>query len=255
MSSSIEESHMQHDMLINLCAGRKRLRHVVATIGLSATLLLPGVVASASLQDFTNQESATALREALVVGARRAVETLGRTNGYLGDPQVKIPLPSKFARVERALRTVGMGKQVDNLVTTMNRAAEAAVPEATSLLVDSARKMSVQDAKDILTGGDDAATLYFKRTTSDKLAERFLPIVKRATAQAKVAESYNKFAGSAASFGLIDKKNADLDGYITQKALDGLFLKMAEEEKAIRKDPVRAGTDIVKRVFGAMRLQ
>jgi len=246
---------MQHDMLINLCARRKSLRQVMATVGLSATLLLPGVAASAGLKDFTNQESATALREALVVGAKRAVETLGKPNGYLGDPSVKIPLPPKFTRVERALRTVGMGKQVDNLVTTMNRAAEAAVPEATSLLVDAARKMSIQDAKDILSGGDDAATQYFKRTTSDKLSERFLPIVKRATAQVKVAESYNKFAGSAASFGLIDKKNADLDGYITQKALDGLFVKMADEEKAIRKDPVRAGTDIVKRVFGAMRLQ
>ena len=181
---------------------RRELQHAVATIGLSATLLLPGVAASASLHEFTDQESATALREALVVGARRAVETLSRRNGYLGDPQVKIPLPSKFTRVERALRSVGMGKQVD-----------------------------------------------------DELMERFLPLVKRATAQVKVAESYNKFAGSAASFGLIDKKSADLDSYITQKALDGLFLKMAEEEKAIRKDPVHAGTDIVKRVFGAMRLQ
>jgi len=241
---------MQNDMVISLFAFRKRL-HACVVAGI---LLVPGVAGAVTLQSLTDREAAAGLREALVVGSRRAVETLGRLDGYYGDPRVRIALPPRLMRAERALRTMGMGRQVDNFVMTMNRAAEEAVPEATALLVDAARKMSVQDAKGILTGGDDAATQYFRRTTSASLAERFLPIVKRATAQVKVAESYNRFAGSAASMGLIDKKDADIDQYITQKALDGLFLKMAEEEKAIRKDPVRAGTDLVKRVFGTVRL-
>jgi len=237
----------QH-MLINLRASRKRLHRFAAIC--ACVLLLPGVSVAVSLRDLTDRETAAGLREALVVGSRRAVEVLGRTDGFLGDPTVKIGLPPKLTRVERALRTVGLGKRVDELVTTMNRAAEAAVPEASALLVDAARKMSVQDAKDILTGESDAATQYFRRTTSEQLAARLLPIVKRATARTKVSESYNKFAGGAASMGLIDKKEADLDGYITQKTLDALFLKIADEEKAIRKDPMRAGTSIVKRVFG-----
>lgn len=239
---------MPQHMLINLRASRKHLRGFAAIC--ACALLLPGVSVAVSLRDLTDRETAAGLREALVVASRRAVETLGRKDGFLGDPAVKIGLPPKLSRVERALRTVGMGKRVDELVTTMNRAAEAAVPEASALLVDAARKMSVQDAKGILTGESDAATQYFRRTTSEQLAARLLPIVKRATAQTKVAESYNKFAGSAASMGLIDKKDADLDAYITQKALDAVFLKMADEERAIRKDPVRAGTSIVKRVFG-----
>ncbi len=241
--------HLHNDMVINLPGWRKW--RTCAVLGAMA-LLLPSVSGAVGWQELSDGEAAAGLREALVVGAKRAVQTLGTANGYLGDPQVKIALPPKLARAERGMRTVGMGRHVDNLVMTMNRAAEAAVPEATTLLVDAARKMSVQDAKGILSGGNDAATQYFKRTTSDKLAERFLPIVKRATAQTKVAESYNKFAGSAASMGLINKKDADLDSYITQKALDGLFLKMAEEEKAIRKDPLRAGASIVKRVFSAI---
>ncbi len=245
---------MPHHMLMNLVAARKRLQRHSAVLS-ACMLLLPGVSVAVRLQDLTDRETAAGVREALVAGSRRAVDVLGRTDGFLGDPTVKIGLPPKLARVERALRSVGMGKQVDELVTTMNRAAEAAVPEAKALLIDAARKISVQDAKGILTGASDAATQYFRRTTSDQLAERLLPIVKRATARTKVAESYNKFAGSAASMGVIDKKDADLDRYITQKALDGLFLKMADEERAIRKDPVRAGTSLVKRVFGAVRPQ
>ena len=116
----------------------------------------------------------------------------------------------------------------------MNRAAEEAVPEAKTLLVAAVKKMSVEDAKGILTGGDNAATEYFRSTTSDALTARFLPIVKKATAKVRLAETYNNFAGKAAGFGLLDKKDANLDSYVTQKALDGLFLMMAEEEKAIR---------------------
>jgi hypothetical protein len=147
---------------------------------------------------------------------------------------------------------MGMGKQADELVLRMNRAAEAAVPEAKTLLVDAVKKMSVQDAKNILTGGDDAATQYFRKVTSAPLADRFLPIVKQATDSVALAQQYNKFADAGARFGLIKKDQANLEQYVTQKALDGLYLMMAEEEKAIRKDPLTASTGLIKKVFGAL---
>ncbi|HEY3326490.1 MAG TPA: DUF4197 domain-containing protein, partial [Novimethylophilus sp.] len=149
-------------------------------------------------------------------------------------------------------RMMGMGKQADELVLRMNRAAEAAVPEAKTLLVDAVKKMSVQDAKNILTGGDDAATQYFRKVTSAPLADRFLPIVKQATDSVALAQQYNKFADAGARFGLIKKDQANLEQYVTQKALDGLYLMMAEEEKAIRKDPLTASTGLIKKVFGAL---
>jgi hypothetical protein len=146
----------------------------------------------------------------------------------------------------------GMGKQADQLVETMNHAAENAVAEAKPILVDSIKKMSVQDAKGILTGGDDSVTQYFKRTSTEQLTAKFMPIVKKETGKLQLAEQYNKFAGKAASAGLIDKKDADIDSYVTQKAMDGLFLMIAEEEKKLRSNPVGAGSDLLKKVFGAL---
>jgi hypothetical protein len=145
-----------------------------------------------------------------------------------------------------------MKKQADKLIETMNRAAESAVVEAKPILVNAVKNMSFDDAKTILTGGDDAATQYFKRTTSAPIAEKFLPIVKQATAKVQLAEKYNQYAGKAAGFGLIDDKDADLDSYVTQKALDGLFLMIAEQEKAIRKDPIGTGSSLLQTVFGAL---
>ena len=150
------------------------------------------------------------------------------------------------------MRNFGMSKQADELILTINRAAEAAVPEAKTLLVDAVRKMSVQDAKGILTGGQDSATQYFKRTTSEQLRARFLPIVQKATAKVQLAEKYNEYAEKGAKFGVIRKEDANLDNYVTQKALDGLYLMIAEEEKAIRKDPVSAAGNLARKVFGAL---
>ena len=127
------------------------------------------------------------------------------------------------------------------------------MPEAKALLVDSVRRMSVQDAKAILTGGQDSATQFFKRTTSDQLRAKFLPIVKRATERVKLAQKYDEYAGKGVQFGLVKKEHANLDDYVTQKALDGLFFMVAEEEKKIRQDPVKAGSDIVRKVFGALK--
>jgi hypothetical protein len=150
------------------------------------------------------------------------------------------------------MRRFGMGRYADELVLTMNRAAEAAVPEARQLLVDSVRRMTVQDAKGILQGGDTAGTAYFRRSSEAQLRKRFLPIVKQATAQVGLAQQYNAYAERGVAFGLVKKEHANLDDYVTQKALDGLFLRVAEEEKKIRRDPVGAGTAIIKKVFGAL---
>ena len=151
------------------------------------------------------------------------------------------------------MRRFGMGRYADDLVLSMNRAAEAAVPEAKTLLVGAVKKMSVEDAKGILTGGDTAGTAYFRRTTEEQLRARFLPIVSKATARVKLAEKYNEYADKGARLGLVSKEDANLDAYVTQKALDGLFLVIAAEEKKIRKDPVGSASSIIRKVFGALR--
>jgi hypothetical protein len=217
-----------------------------------AALLFAATAHALSLDALSNKDASGGLKEALTQGAGKAVAALGRTDGFLGNPKVKIPLPDSLKQVEGMMRTFGLGKQADELVTAMNRAAEAAVPEARTLLVNSVKQMSVQDAKGILSGGDDAATQYFKRTTSGPLAEKFRPIVKKAMQKVKLAEKYDQFAGKAAQFGLIKDEDAHLDNYVTQKTLDGLYLMIAEEEKSIRKDPVSAAGSLARKVFGAL---
>lgn len=220
--------------------------------GILATLALSASAHALSLDDLSNKDTAGGLKEALTQGAGKAVDMLGKTDGFLGNPKVKIPLPESLEKAESVMRKLGMGKYADELITTMNRAAEAAVPEAKKLLVDSIKKMSVEDAKGILTGGDNAATEYFRRTTSTQLAEKFKPIIQKAIAKVKLAKTYDKFAGKAANFGLIEEKDTHLDNYVTEKALDGLYLMIAEEEKAIRKNPVAAAGSLAKKVFGAL---
>ena len=217
-----------------------------------AAMLAAGALHAASLAELSNQQTVQGLKEALIQGADRAVAQLGATDGFLGNAQVKIPLPDSIRRAERVMRMMGMGAQADELVTSMNRAAEMAVKEAKPLLVDAVKRMSVQDAKGILTGGDDAATQYFRRATSTALTQKFLPIVKQMTARVNLAQLYNQYAGQAAAFGLIDAKDANLDDYVTRKSLDGLFFVIAEQERAIRKDPVGSASKIVREVFGAI---
>ena len=207
---------------------------------------------AAGLEDISQQDSSGALRQALPQGASAAVAGLGRPDGFLGNPKVKIPLPESLQKAEKLMRKLGMGKRADELITTMTRAAEAAVPEAKELLVNSVKQMTLQDAKAILTGGDDSAPQYFKRTTSAPLAEKFLPIVKKATEKVKLAEKYNRYAKQASKLGLLDEKDASLEDYVTQKALDGLFLMIAEEERAIRKNPLGQASSLLQKVFGAL---
>jgi hypothetical protein len=174
-------------------------------------------------------------------------------NGYFGNPKVRIPLPPSLQRIERGLRAFGLKREADDLVLAMNRAAEAAVPEARQLLAESVRKMTIQDAKGILAGGDTAATEYFKRTTQGALTQRFLPVVKRATERVDLAQKYNAVAGQGLALGLIEEEQASIERYVTVKALDGLYFVIGEQEKALRRDPVAATSEIVRRVFGAVR--
>ena len=205
-----------------------------------------------SISDLSNTEATNGLKAALIQGAEKAVSKLGATDGFFGNKEVKIPLPDALKKAEKGMRVLGMGKQADELVLKMNRAAEAAVPEAKALLVDSVKKMSVADAKAILAGGDDAATQYFKKTTSAPMAEKFLPIVKKATENVKLAQQYNKFSEMGNKFGLVKKEQVNLEQYVTQKTLDGVYLMMAKEEAAIRKDPVGQSSSLLKKVFGAL---
>ena len=222
-------------------------------LALFVVLVMPGAAAAASLADFSNRDVVAALKEALTKSSHAAVSRLGVENGFFGDERVKIPLPDSLKRAERVMRSIGMGKQADDLLLRMNRAAEAAVPEARALLVDAVKNMSIQDAKSVLTGGDDAETQYFRRTTSEPLAQKFLPIVRDAMNKVKLAEAYDQFAERGRRFGLVKEEDANLERYITRKALDGLFLVIAEEEKKIRQDPVGTASSIIKKVFGALR--
>jgi hypothetical protein len=220
---------------------------------LAAVLVAWSAAAPAQLEGISRQDATSALRAALEKGSLAAVAALGRTDGFLGNPQVRIPLPESAQRAERLMRRFGMGKYADELVVTMNRAAEAAVPEARTLFVDSVRKMSVQDAKGIITGGDTAGTEYFRRTTRDQLHKRFLPIVENATAKVQLAQKYDQYADKAVAVGMLNREDANLDEYVTQKALDGLYLMVGEEEKKIRKDPAGAGSSIIRKVFGVLQ--
>jgi hypothetical protein len=209
--------------------------------------------ALAQLERFTRSDATAALRTALEQGSQAAVKALGRPDGFLGNAKVRIPLPDSAQRAEKLMRRLGMGDYADELIVTLNRAAEQAVPEARQLLLDSVRKMSVRDAKEILTGGDTSATDYFRRTTRTALHGRFLPIVRSATARVQLARTYDRYAGTAARVGLLRGEDADLDEYVTQKALDGLYVMVAEEEKNIRAHPLETGSSIVRKVFGALQ--
>ena len=211
------------------------------------SLLLP---LSAQAADVSGAEASSGLKETLTRGAEIAVDQLGKPNGFMGDARVKIPLPDSVRKGEKLLRTLGAGKYADELVETMNRAAELAVVEAKPILINAVKNMSFEDARGILAGGDDAATQYFKRVTTTDLTSKFLPAVKEATAKVQLADKYNKYAGKAAKFGVLDEKDADLDQYVTRKTLDGLFLMVAEQEKSIRKDPISTGSALLKKIFG-----
>jgi hypothetical protein len=199
--------------------------------------------------DPSNADAAAGIRVALERGANAAVGALGRPDGFLGNPQVKIPLPGHLEDAAKVLRFTGQQRRVDELVTAMNRAAEAAVPEAKPMLVAAVKSLTVSDARAIVTGGDDSVTRFFADKTRAPLAERFLPIVKRHTESVDLAGRYNAVAGQAAQAGLLHGDAATVERYVTGKALDGLYFMIGEEEKKIRRDPIATGSAILSRAF------
>jgi hypothetical protein len=212
---------------------------------------LAGLSAATGAHAALNEtDAASGIRVALERGAEAAVKGLGRTDGFLGNPKVRIPLPGYLEDAAKLMRTLGQGKRVDELVTAMNRAAEAAVPEARTLLVNTVKQISVEDALRIVKGGDTAVTDFFARKTRTPLGEKFLPIVTQATERVSLADKYNRVAGKAQGLGLVKPEDANVQQYVTRKALDGLYLMIAEEEKKIRADPVGTGSAILKKVFG-----
>ncbi|WP_439520984.1 DUF4197 domain-containing protein [Hydrogenophaga sp.] len=206
-----------------------------------------------SLSDLSNQDASQGIKVALEKGALAAVALLGRTDGFLGNPKVRIPLPGFLEDASRLLKFTGQGKRVDELVTSMNRAAEAAVPMGKDLLVGAVKSMSVTDAKNILSGGDNSVTQFFAEKTRNPLGEKFLPIVTRATEKVGLANQYNRVAGKAAGIGLVKSEDANIQRYVTGKSLDGLYTIIGEEERKIRQDPVGTGSAILKKVFGTLK--
>lgn len=215
--------------------------------------------ATGSTRNTTRQVSdndiASGLKEALGKGVKFAVNSLGKPNGYLGNPRVKIPLPNSLKKLERGLRVAGQGRAVDEFVASMNNAAEKAVPVAIDVFIDAIKQMTFDDARQILfSGQDDSATMFFRRTSEETLRGKFRPIVEDFTAKTGVTSKYKTMIGRAGfAAALLGKDATDLDGYVTQKALDGLFLLVADEEKKIRKNPLGRTTDLLRKVFGILR--
>lgn len=195
-------------------------------------------------------DASMGVKAALERGALAAVGLLGRSDGFLNNPQVKIPLPGFLADAAKLLKFTGQQKRVDELVVAMNRAAEAAVPEAKTLLVDAVKSMSVQEGLKIVQGGDTSVTQFFAGKTRAPLSVKFLPIVTQATEKVSLAEKYNAVAGKVSNLGLVKKEDANIQSYVTRKALDGLYFVIGEEEKKIRRDPIGTGSDILRKVFG-----
>jgi Protein of unknown function (DUF4197) len=219
---------------------------------LLASFLIFSTTLASGADVLSNEDISGGVKQLLDQSASAAVDKLGVPNGFLDNRKVRITLPGPLQKAEGVMRGLGMNKAVDNLIGSMNHAAEAAAAEAKPVLLEAVQKMSLEDARKILTDGDDAATQYFRNTTSDALAQKFLPIVKNATEQAGVLKKYNEFAGKGAKLGLIAEKDANVENYITRKTLDGIYLMMAEEERAIRSDPIGQAKEL-QNVFSGLK--
>lgn len=206
-----------------------------------------------SLADLSNTDASKGLKVALEKGASAVILQLGAVDGFLGNEKVRITLPGYLEDAAKLMRTFGQGGKVDELVTSMNRAAEAAIPMAKDVLMKAVQGMSVQDAKGILAGGDTAVSQFFAEKTRAPLGTKFLPIVTQATSKVGLADKYNQVAGRASELGLLKKEDANIQQYVTGKSLDGLYFMIGEEEKKIRQNPVAYGSSILSKVFGTLR--
>lgn len=231
------------------------LKSAGGLFGESGSASAPTAVVAPGLSD---GQIGAGLREALSVGAERAVALLGRQGGFLDDPSVRVPLPGMLDTAARGLRAAGQGSYVDEFETAVNRAAEQAVPQTLDIVKQTVRDMTLQDVRGILGGGDDAATRFLRERAGGPLREAVMPIVAQATDQAGATAAYKALraradqalGGFGALGGLVDTGALDLDAYVTDKTLDGLFLKLAEEERRIRENPVARSTELLKTVFG-----
>jgi len=200
----------------------------------------------------SNDEMISGLKEALGKGTQYAVDNLGKEGGFLNNARVRIPMPKSLSWVEKTLRALRQDKLADEFVASMNHAAERAVPEAAAVFGAAIQQMTLEDARGILNGPDDAATQYFRKTSSAALTEKMRPIVEQATAATGVTASYKNMMSRAGGMtSLLSSSATDLDGYVTAKTLDGLFLMVAEEEKRIRENPLARSTELLKKVFGS----
>jgi len=210
---------------------------------------------SGSLSALSQDQVAQALKQALSIGVQTAITNLGRTGGYLSNSQVRIPMPEKLQTVEKTLRKLKQDKYADEFVVTMNHAAEQAVGQALPIFTDALRTMTVEDAKALVMGGDDSATQFFRRKGEKQIQEKMLPIVKEATEKTGATSAYKKLVekagGSTGFLGLINNYSVDVDAYVSEKATDGLFKMVAEEEKRIRENPAARTTELLDKVFGA----
>lgn len=228
------------------------IRRSMRLTALCISLALSTSVMALSLGNLSQTEAAGGLKDALIQGAQIAVEQLGTPGGFSDNPQVRIELPGNLGKAAKAMKMFGKGAQVEALENSMNQAAEAAVPQAQAILVDAVKKMTVADAKGILAGGEDSATQYLDKSSREQIRAKFLPIVKAATDKVGVAQKYNSFAGQAAALGVIDAKTANVESYVTEQALDGLFEMIAKQEQSIRQNPAQAATSLAKTVFGIL---
>lgn len=228
------------------------LRNSLRLSGLCAGLLLCANAMALSLGDLSQGDATGGLKDALTQGAQIAVKQLGTPGGFSNNPEVKIQLPGKLGKVASKMKMLGMGDQVTQLENSMNKAAESAVTQAQPILVNAVKNMSVSDAKGILTGGQDSATQYLNKSSREQIRAKFLPIVKQATDKIGLAQQYNGFAGQAAALGVVDKNSANIENYVTEQALNGLFEMIAKQEESIRKNPAAAATSLAKKVFGAL---
>ena len=228
-------------------AGARRRECMAAAAALLAGGWLGALEARAA--GLGTDEIVAGLKAALEKGAGQAVAALGRADGFLGNPKVRIPLPDWRKPATKVLKLAGQGKRLDELETTMNRAAEAAVPQAGPLLLDAVKGLSIEEAQAILKGGDTAATDHFARRTREPLSARFLPVVTESTERLSLARQVNAVMSRAGKAGLV-KQPRSVEQHVTDKALDGLYLMIGEEERRLRADPGAAATDLLRRVFG-----
>ena len=248
--------------------GRHFLRLIMAmlVVGLifaaSASAQLPGLgdllksagslpKSSAPASAVDDKTAGAGIREALAKGTEEAVNKLSAPNGYFANQAVKILMPPSIQKIADVARTVGFQKQVDDFILSMNRAAEAAAPLAARFFADAIREMTLDDVRGVLFGGDTAATEFFKRRTHAKLYAAFKPVVAEKVQSAGATQAYNNLKARAASVPFIGaSQSLDLDDYVTNKSLDGLFLMIAEQEKNIRNNPLARSSDLLKMVFG-----